>query len=192
MVNKYNNFKSWQTTTVEPHKAATLGVPASDRLIGVRQKLAKSLVETSLYFETSTQWEHQRITGSQSVVTFYLALFFPSSYSWNEAKLSVSSAWWPLKQWENSLPVSSPWVPGENQSQVLLHSSLWRNCRFYRHDNRQLYSKGVFERRVWMGVELLHSRAVVSKFSILIRRRRNLTQAILWSKIKAMFSHYAG
>ena len=90
MVNKYNSLKSWQTTTVEPHEAATLGLPASGRLIEVLQKLAKSLVETSFYFEKSTQWEHQRITGSQSAVILYLALYFSSwSYYWNKPKLGV-------------------------------------------------------------------------------------------------------
>ena len=32
--------------------------------------------------------DKKSITGPQSVVTFYLGLYFPSSYSWNGAKLS--------------------------------------------------------------------------------------------------------
>ena len=36
------------------------------------------------------------ITGLQSVVIINLGLDFPSSCSWNEAKLKVSRAWWPL------------------------------------------------------------------------------------------------
>ena len=34
------------------------------------------------------------INGSQSVRTLYLGVYFPSPYSWNKAKLSISSAWW--------------------------------------------------------------------------------------------------
>ena len=37
-----------------------------------------------------------------AVVTFYLGLYFSSSYSWNKAKLSVSSAWWPLNKGDNN------------------------------------------------------------------------------------------
>ena len=41
-------------------------------------------------------------TLRQSVVIFYLGLYFSSSYSWNKAKLSVSSAWRPLNKGDNN------------------------------------------------------------------------------------------
>ena len=48
----------------------------------VRQKLAESLEGTSLYFEKKKKTRNGRsIPGPQSVVTFYIGLHFPSSYS---------------------------------------------------------------------------------------------------------------
>ena len=52
---------------------------------------------THLFFFKQTR-DRSNITGAQSVVIFFLGRYFPSSYSWNKAKLKVSTAWWPLNR----------------------------------------------------------------------------------------------
>ena len=68
--------------------------------IEVFQKLALSLAETSLYFETNARREKHfwSTVGRQlpSRTVFFL------SDSWNEANLSVSSAWWPVNRGGNN------------------------------------------------------------------------------------------
>ena len=66
----------------------TLGIPASSRWMEVgrsienRPKLAESLAQTSLYFETNVQRGGVNIfTGPQLVATFCLILYFPLSFS---------------------------------------------------------------------------------------------------------------
>ena len=68
--------------------------------IEVFQKLALSLAETSLYFETNARREkHFWFTVGRQLPS--QTVFFLSD-SWNEDNLSVSSAWWPLNRGGNN------------------------------------------------------------------------------------------
>ena len=68
--------------------------------IEVFQKLALSLAETSLYFETNVRREkHFWFTVGRQLPSQTVFLL---SDSWNEANLSVSSAWWPLNRGGNN------------------------------------------------------------------------------------------
>ena len=51
---------------------------------------------TEHHFIDRKTCDESSITGPHSVITYYLGLNFPSSYSENKAELSVSSAWRPL------------------------------------------------------------------------------------------------
>ena len=70
------------------------------RSIEVFEKLALSLAETSLYFVTNARREKQiwSTFGRQ----FPSRTVFVLSDSWNEANLSVSSAWWLLNRGGNN------------------------------------------------------------------------------------------
>ena len=56
---------------------------------------------STLLFLKQTR-EGNSITGPQAITNFYKGLSFPSSFSWNNGKLSESSAWWRWLWWENS------------------------------------------------------------------------------------------
>ena len=80
-------------------KAATLGVSASvclmvvGRSTEVCHKLAYCLAETSLFWKRRATKEALLVHNRSSTPIWDC---IPSSYFWNEAKLGVSSAWWPL------------------------------------------------------------------------------------------------
>ena len=76
----------------------TLGVPASGgsmeigHSVEVRHKFGSNLSQKH-HFILKQTLDGSSITGLQSVVNFYLGLYFPSSYyCWNKAKVCVSSA----------------------------------------------------------------------------------------------------
>ena len=87
------------------HKAATLGVSASVclievcRSIEVCHKLAYSLAETSPFWIRRATKEALLVHNRSSTS---ISDCIPSSYFWNEAKLGVSSAWWPLYKGDNN------------------------------------------------------------------------------------------
>ena len=87
------------------HKAVTLGVSASvclmevGRSIEVCHKLAYSLAETSLFWKRRATKEALLVHNRSSTSIWDC---IPSSYFWNEAKLGVSSAWWPLYKGDNN------------------------------------------------------------------------------------------
>ena len=87
------------------HKAATLGVSASvylmevGRSIEVCHTLAYSLAETSPFWKRRATKEALLVHNRSSTSIWDCIL---SSYSWNEAKLDVSSAWWPLYKGDNN------------------------------------------------------------------------------------------
>ena len=59
-----------------------------ETMMGFLVQGAQSLAKTSLYFEINTG--RSSITGPQTVITFYLGVYFPLS-GFFKAKLSVSS-----------------------------------------------------------------------------------------------------
>ena len=86
-------------------KAATLGVSASvclmvvGRSTEVCHKLAYCLAETSLFWKRRATKEALLVHNRSSTS---ISDCIPSSYFWNEAKLGVSSAWWPLYKGDNN------------------------------------------------------------------------------------------
>ena len=88
------------------HKAATLGVSASvclmvvGRSIEVCHKLAYSLAQTSLFWKRRATKEALLVHNQSSTS---ISDCIPSAYFfWNETKLGVSSAWWPLYKGDNN------------------------------------------------------------------------------------------
>ena len=80
------------------HKAATLGVSASGS-IEVCHTIAYSLAETSPFWKRRATKEALLVHNRSSTS---ISDCIPSSYFWNEAKLGVSSAWWPLSKGDNN------------------------------------------------------------------------------------------
>ena len=67
--------------------------------IEVCHKLAYSLAETSLFWKRRATKEALLVHNRSSTS---ISDCIPSSYFWNEAKLGVSSAWWPLYKGDNN------------------------------------------------------------------------------------------
>ena len=118
------------------HRAATLGVSASGclmevgRSIEVCHKLAYSLAQTSLFWKRRTTKEALLVHNRSSTS---ISDCIPSSYFWNEAKLGVSSAWWPLYKGDNNgraLMIETAKRLSLNRDVISLHSFLqffvWR------------------------------------------------------------------
>ena len=69
------------------------------RSIEVCHKLAYSLAETSPFWKRLATKEALLVHNRSSTSIWDC---IPSSYFWNEAKLGVSSAWWPLSKGDNN------------------------------------------------------------------------------------------
>ena len=69
------------------------------RSIEVCHKLAYSLAQTSLFWKRRATKEALLVHNRSSTS---ISDCIPSSYFWNEAKLGVSSAWWPLYKGDNN------------------------------------------------------------------------------------------
>ena len=101
----YNRERFLLRYKVGHHRAATLGVSASvclmevGRSIEVCHKLAYSLAETSLFWKRRATKEALLVHNRSSTSIWDC---IPSSYFWNEAKLGVLSAWWPLYKGDNN------------------------------------------------------------------------------------------
>ena len=94
MVNKI----LWSCHSDDISLLAALKVPA--RATQWRFVINKHNMSIIFSRNISLFWD-KYVTGAGSVITFYLRPYFPSSYSWNKAKLGVSSTRWPLNRGDN-------------------------------------------------------------------------------------------
>ena len=91
------------------------------RSIDVCHKLAYSLAETSPFWKRLATKEALLVHNRSSTSIWDC---IPSSCFWNEAKLGVSSAWWPLYKGDNNR--RAPWQTAKrlslNRDVISLHS----------------------------------------------------------------------
>ena len=128
------------------------------------------------------------------VVTFYLRLYFPSAYSWNKAKLSISSLWWRLNRGYNNgrtvIRMAKNWLrllnrgwPLNREEKSLRHVAMVTK---FPDDNKPKTSLKTWIRTASNVIDLIQlhlNGQMLAKFCMVQRRQRNVQNSVVHVQI---------